>query len=91
MALLELNWIETQLSLMLTVVLGFYFTSLQIFEYEWAGFTLSDGIYGSTFYVATGFHGLHVFIGTLFIAVMCYRNYCYHFSGRHHFGMEARA
>nr|AKS04351.1 cytochrome c oxidase subunit 3 [Parasagitta elegans]AKS04362.1 cytochrome c oxidase subunit 3 [Parasagitta elegans]AKS04393.1 cytochrome c oxidase subunit 3 [Parasagitta elegans] len=91
MALLERSWMETQLSLMVTVVLGIYFTSLQILEYEWAGFTLSDGIYGSTFYVATGFHGLHVFIGTLFIAVMTYRNHCFHFSGVHHFGMEASA
>ena len=82
---------ECQLSLVLTVVLGLYFTSLQILEYERAGFTLSDGIYGSTFYVATGFHGLHVFIGTLFIAVMTYRNSCYHFRRGHHFGMEARA
>nr|AKS04194.1 cytochrome c oxidase subunit 3 [Parasagitta elegans] len=91
MALLENRWLEAQLSLLTTVVLGFYFSLLQAMEYMLAGFSLSDGIYGSTFYLATGFHGLHVLIGTLFISVMAYRNLYFHFSSGHHFGFEASA
>ena len=91
MALLENRWLEAQLSLLTTVVLGFYFSVLQAIEYMLARFSLSDGIYGSTFYLATGFHGLHVLIGTLFIAVMAYRNLYFHFRSGHHFGFEARA
>jgi len=56
-----------------------------------APFTLADGVYGRTFYLATGFHGLHVLIGTTFIRVMLYRNHFFHFTGDHHFGFEARA
>lgn len=82
---------EVQLSLLVTVLLGLYFSLLQALEYICAGFAISDGIYGRTFYVATGFHGLHVLIGTMFIAVIYYRNFNYHFRVAHHFGFEARA
>ena len=51
-------------SLALTILLGFYFTFLQAIEYYEAPFTIADGVYGSTFFVATGFHGLHVIIGS---------------------------
>nr|AKS04409.1 cytochrome c oxidase subunit 3 [Parasagitta elegans] len=91
MAFLDNRWMEAQLSLLTTVVLGFYFSLLQAMEYMLASFSLSDGIYGSTFYLATGFHGLHVLIGTLFISVMTYRNLYFHFSSGHHFGFEASA
>jgi len=90
-ALLENDWVETQVALVATVGLGIYFTRLQMMEYLIASFTLSDGVYGRTFYVATGFHGLHVLIGTTFIAVMLYRNLYIHFSAGHHFGFEASA
>jgi len=73
------------------VALGLYFTALQAMEYMIASFSISDGMYGSTFYIATGFHGLHVVIGTTFIAVILYRNIILHFSSGHHFGFEASA
>jgi len=56
-----------------------------------ASFTISDSIYGSVFYMATGFHGLHVIIGTIFLIVSLYRLINYHFTQTHHFGFEAAA
>nr|QBC73138.1 cytochrome c oxidase subunit III [Anatoma sp. MNHN-IM-2013-42003] len=78
-------------SLFATVVLGVYFTVLQGGEYYEAPFTVSDGAYGSTFFVATGFHGLHVLIGTTFLIVCLVRLFTNHFSTEHHFGFEAAA
>jgi len=77
------------LSLLLTVLLGVFFTGLQAWEYVEASFTISDRVYGSTFFVATGFHGLHVLIGTVFLLVCLFRLYFGHFSKGHHFGFEA--
>jgi heme/copper-type cytochrome/quinol oxidase subunit 3 len=77
--------------LLVTVALAIAFTALQGFEYTHAAFTISDGIYGSTFYRATGFHGFHVFIGTLFLTVCLVRLVLYHFTRTHHFGFEAAA
>ena len=59
--------------LVITILLGVYFTRLQLGEYWAAPFTITDGVYGSTFYVATGFHGLHVIIGTIFLRVGLFR------------------
>nr|AGN71056.1 cytochrome c oxidase subunit III [Callulina kreffti] len=78
-------------ALTLTILLGFYFTLLQALEYYEAPFTLADGIYGSTFFVATGFHGLHVIIGSLFLLTCLFRQTLYHFTSQHHFGFEAAA
>lgn len=78
-------------ALFLTVVLGVYFTALQAWEYIDAPFTIADRVYGSTFFVATGFHGLHVIIGTTFLATCLLRLTKHHFSNRHHFGFEAAA
>nr|AKE07138.1 cytochrome c oxidase subunit III [Monopterus albus] len=78
-------------SLTLTVLLGLYFTALQAMEYYEAPFTLADGVYGCTFFVATGFHGLHVIIGTTFLMVCLLRHTHYHFTSKHHFGFEAAA
>jgi heme/copper-type cytochrome/quinol oxidase subunit 3 len=78
-------------ALIVTVILAVIFTALQGFEYISAPFTISDGIYGSTFYMATGFHGFHVIVGTTFIAVCFVRLYLNHFTREHHFGFEAAA
>lgn len=78
-------------SLALTILLGLYFTALQAIEYYEAPFTIADGVYGSTFFVATGFHGLHVIIGSTFLAVCLLRQVLFHFISDHHFGFEAAA
>nr|QGZ08864.1 cytochrome c oxidase subunit III [Neelus murinus] len=78
-------------SLITTVILGVYFTSLQALEYLEAPFSISDSTYGSTFFVATGFHGLHVIIGTSFLLICLIRIMKNHMSSHHHFGFEAAA
>jgi cytochrome c oxidase subunit 3 len=75
--------------LILTIVLAAIFTLFQVYEYINAPFTISDSVYGSTFYLATGFHGFHVFVGTVFLAVCLYRSYKSHFTTQHHIGFEA--
>ena len=77
--------------LVLTIVLAAIFTMFQGFEYATAVFKISDGIYGSTFFMATGFHGFHVLIGTIFLIVCLVRIYLNHFTIEHHFGFEAAA
>lgn len=72
-----------------TIALAMIFTFLQIFEYLVAPFNISDGTYGATFFLATGFHGLHVIIGTILILVTCYRYQKFHLTPSHHFGFEA--
>lgn len=71
------------------MLLGLFFTGLQGWEYIEAPFTIADSVYGSTFFVATGFHGMHVIIGTIFLFVCLVRLYLRHFSTGHHFGFEA--
>ncbi|MBR9826856.1 MAG: cytochrome c oxidase subunit 3 [Alphaproteobacteria bacterium] len=84
-----------KLGLLLTVILGMCFTALQIYEYTHAhfGFSIADGgnLYGSTFFMATGFHGAHVVIGTIFLAVCLFRLLAGHFTPEKHFGLEAAA
>jgi heme/copper-type cytochrome/quinol oxidase subunit 3 len=72
-----------------TVLLAIIFTELQLIEYITAPFTISDGIYGSVFYMITGFHGFHVIIGTCFLIVCLGRLLLDHFTREHHFGFEA--
>nr|YP_009139061.1 cytochrome c oxidase subunit III [Polydactylus sextarius]AKE49776.1 cytochrome c oxidase subunit III [Polydactylus sextarius] len=90
-SIIEGNRKEATQALALTVLLGLYFTALQAMEYIEAPFTIADGVYGSSFFVATGFHGLHVIIGSTFLAVCLLRQMCYHFTTLHHFGFEAAA
>jgi heme/copper-type cytochrome/quinol oxidase subunit 3 len=85
------NKVEAVWGLVLTIILAIIFTALQAFEYISANFTITDGIYGSTFFIATGFHGAHVFIGTCFLAVCLVRLALNHFTIQHHFGFEAAA
>nr|YP_044758.1 cytochrome c oxidase subunit III [Rena humilis]BAD24743.1 cytochrome oxidase subunit 3 [Rena humilis] len=82
---------ETQMALLLTITLGLYFSFIQLSEYKEAPFTISDCIYGSVFFVATGFHGLHVIIGTTFLITCLLRIYKNHLTTKHHFGFEAAA
>jgi cytochrome c oxidase subunit 3 len=77
--------------LWLTVILGVAFTCVQAYEYTHAAFTYGGHIYGSTFFMATGFHGAHVIIGTVFLTVCLIRAYLGHFKPDHHFGFEAAA
>nr|QNP10115.1 cytochrome c oxidase subunit 3 [Ochthebius colveranus] len=90
-SLMENNFNQTKQALMLTVLLGIYFSLLQAYEYIEASFCISDAIYGSTFFMATGFHGIHVIIGTTFLLVCYLRHMNNHFSSIHHFGFEAAA
>jgi cytochrome c oxidase subunit 3 len=82
------NYKSTFLRLLVTIILGIYFTFLQWFEYNDATFCINDSIYGSTFYIATGFHGFHVLIGSLFLLVSLLRLSAGHFSQYHHLGFE---
>jgi cytochrome c oxidase subunit III len=77
--------------LWLTIFLGVCFTCVQAFEYSHAAFTYAGHIYGSTFFMATGFHGAHVIIGTIFLSVCLLRAYLGHFTPKQHFGFEAAA
>jgi len=74
-----------------TIYLALTFTYFQYIEYVDAPFTIADGVYGSTFFMCTGFHGLHVLIGTTFIFVCFLRAINYHFTTGHHLGFEAAA
>ena len=77
--------------LAVTVALGISFTCLQAYEYTHAAFHFTGGIYPSTFFMATGFHGFHVIIGTTFLAVCLWRANRGDFKPDHHFGLEAAA
>ncbi|HRJ61612.1 MAG TPA: cytochrome c oxidase subunit 3 [Azospirillaceae bacterium] len=90
-ALLEGKNDDAAKALGLTVLLGMLFSFLQIYEYSHAAFGFKDGIYPSTFFMATGFHGLHVIIGTIFLAVCWWRTVKGHFTADSHFGFEAAA
>ncbi len=74
-----------------TVALGVIFTGLQAIEYSHAPFGFTDGVFASTFYLATGFHGLHVLIGTLFLAVNLVRAMRGGLTPTHHLGFEFAA
>nr|ALO77339.1 cytochrome c oxidase subunit 3 [Chirotenon longimanus] len=88
-SLMENNFSQAWQGLTVTIILGIYFSILQAYEYIEAPFNISDSVYGSSFFMATGFHGLHVIIGTIFLAVSLARLLSNHFSQIHHFGFEA--
>jgi cytochrome c oxidase subunit III len=77
--------------LWITLILGVLFTSLQAVEYAEAPFAFAGINYGTTFFMATGFHGFHVLIGTIFLAICLFRVYKGHFTPQQHFGFEAAA
>ena len=82
---------HAQIALTSTIGLAVIFTSLQAFEYYTSPFSISDGIYGSVFYITTGFHGFHVIVGTIFLTVCLGRLTWNHFSRQHHLGFEIAA
>ena len=88
-SLIQANRKGSLYGLVFTVALAIVFTALQAVEYIVSSFTISDGAYGSCFYFGTGFHGLHVMIGTAFIAVGLWRVLAYHSTDNHHLGLES--
>lgn len=88
-AVINNNHTQATQALILTCSLGLYFTALQALEYYQASFSIADSVYGRTFFVATGFHGLHVLIGTSFLLICLIRIYLAHFTNNHHIGLEA--
>jgi len=81
------SWVR----LFTTIILGIYFLCMQIFEYVEAAFRISDGVYGSTFFLATGFHGMHVLVGTLFLLYVLILLTLRKITWAHHFRFEAAA
>ncbi len=90
-ALLENDRQGLKWGLILTIVLGLAFTSVQAYEYSHAAFHFSGNIYGATFFMATGFHGAHVIIGSTFLIVCLVRAYLGHFTSTQHLGFEFAA
>lgn len=80
---------HTLLGLIFTLGLATLFTFLQVYEYLHAPFTISDSVFGSCFYMTTGFHGFHVFVGTCSLFVAFVRVIYNHFTSTHHFGFES--
>lgn len=74
--------------LLLTIILAFYFILVQLIEYTDASFSMSDGVFGSIFYLSTGFHGIHVICGGIFLLFNYLRLYINHFNYNHHLGLE---
>ncbi len=93
-AIIKNNRTRFILGLLATVILGFVFVYLQVVEYQHAyheGMKLTSGIYGSTFFMLTGFHGFHVTLGAIILAVVLVRAIMGHFSSTNHFAFEAAA
>ena len=90
-ALLENDRQGLKWGLILTVLLGAAFTCVQAYEYGHAAFAFAGNIYGATFFMATGFHGFHVLVGTIFLLVCLFRAYAGHFTPTQHLGFEFAA
>ncbi len=90
-SLIENKQKDTVKALALTVALGVIFSGFQIYEYYHAAFGFKDTVFASTFYMATGFHGFHVIVGTIFLFVCMLRARKGHFTPSDHFGFEAAA
>lgn len=82
---------DVKLGLWIAVGLGVIFTFLQAYEYTHAAFGFAGNIYGANFFMATGFHGFHVVVGTIFLAICLMRVYAGHFTVERHVGFEAAA
>jgi len=82
---------KSVIRLLFTVLLGVYFLYMQWVEYSEASFTFADGVYGGTFFLATGFHGMHVLVGTTFLFYTLYLLLSSKLLFFHHFSFEAAA
>lgn len=89
--MLKRNYKKTKIALSLTICLGVVFSMLQGFEYGEASFSIADSTFGATFFIATGFHGLHVIIGSIFLAVSLARLKRFINSPQHRIGFECAA
>nr|YP_011004814.1 cytochrome c oxidase subunit III [Leptomastidea bifasciata]WPT46955.1 cytochrome c oxidase subunit III [Leptomastidea bifasciata] len=90
-SIINMNKLESLISLFITLILGMIFSFFQYKEYMECTFTFSDSVYGSIFFMSTGFHGFHVLIGSLFILVNLVRLNFNNFSNFHHLGFEMAA
>lgn len=90
-ALINNYFNKTLFRLLFTVVLGVYFMIMQYLEYDESQFTIADGVYGRTFFIATGFHGMHVFVGTTFLFYVLLNLLNGKLLWNHHFSFEAAA
>lgn len=90
-ALMEGDKKEMVKALGVTVFLGFFFLMFQVYEYAHAHFGFTEGVFPSAFFMATGFHGFHVFVGAIFLLVCFFRARAGHFTPERHFGFEAAA
>lgn len=90
-SLMNNYFFKSFLSLFVTVFLGAYFLYIQYLEYSEAQFAISDGVYGRTFFMATGFHGIHVMVGTLFLSYSFFNLVSGKLLFNHHFSFEAAA
>ena len=90
-ALLENDRQGLKWGLICTILLGISFTCIQAYEYSHAHFAFKGHIYGATFFMATGFHGAHVIIGTVFLAVCLLRAFAGQFKPTQHLGFEFAA
>nr|YP_010692631.1 cytochrome c oxidase subunit III [Machaerotypus stigmosus]WBV77372.1 cytochrome c oxidase subunit III [Machaerotypus stigmosus] len=90
-ALLTKNYSQAMKSMLITIILGVYFSTLQMYEYVESPFCISDSVYGSSFFMSTGFHGIHVLIGSIFILISIVRLKKLHYSNYHHVGFECSA
>jgi len=87
-ALISGNAVEVNYGFIVTLFLAILFTGLQVSEYLFAPFNISDSVYGTVFYSLTGLHGLHVIIGSIFIAVCYFRFLNNEFTTKHHLGFQ---
>jgi len=77
---------STTYAIAATIVHGVIFSGIQLYEYNTAPFSINDSVYGSIFYMTTGFHGIHVLVGTIFLIVCLIRHIDYQFFKKHHVG-----
>lgn len=83
------NFEQRFYALVITCLLGWVFLKIQLNEYSVRSFTFADRVFGSVFFMATGFHGLHVFLGSVLLSISGFRLFLFHFSRNHHIGYEA--